>query len=55
MRGLPSILSLYLNEFNKFNVRSYFSYDIKITFKSHLLRKISYKCVLMYATLLWVS
>ena len=36
MRGLPSILSLFRNEFNKFNnksknVRLYLSYDIKIT------------------------
>ena len=41
MRGLPSILSLFRNEFNKFNntkgrnVRFYLSYDIKITLKSH--------------------
>ena len=40
-RGLPSILSLFLNEFNKFNntittnVRFYLSYDIKITLKTH--------------------
>ena len=37
MRGLPSILSLFRNEFNKFintkstNVGFYLSYDIKIT------------------------
>ena len=31
MRGLPSILSLFRNEFNKFNnVRFYLSYDNKI-------------------------
>ena len=36
MRGLPSILSLFRNELNKFNknrntnVRFYLSYDIKI-------------------------
>ena len=36
MRSLPSILSLFRNEFNKFNytestnVRFYLSYDIKI-------------------------
>ena len=41
IRGLPSILSLFRNEFNKFNkkistnVRFYLSYDIKITLKSH--------------------
>ena len=45
MRGLPSILSLFRNEFNKFNntraqiVRFYLSYDIKITLKSHFCRK----------------
>ena len=36
MRGLPSILSLFCNEFNKFkNTGFYSSYDIKITLKSH--------------------
>ena len=42
MRGLPSILSLFRNEFYKFNnTRArmldsiYLSYDIKITLKSH--------------------
>ena len=36
MRGLPSILSLFRNEFNKFNnTRARLSYDIKITSKSH--------------------
>ena len=41
MRGLPSILSLFRNEFNKFNntrtrmLDSFLSYDIKITLKSH--------------------
>ena len=45
MRGLPSILSLFRNEFNKFNkkkstnVRFYLSYGIKITLKSHFCRK----------------
>ena len=45
MRGLPSILSLFRNEFNKFikykstNVRFYLSYDIKKTLKSHFWRK----------------
>ena len=46
MRGLPSILSLFRNEFNKFNktrastnVRFYLSYDIKNTVKSHFWRK----------------
>ena len=41
MRGLPSILSLFRNEFNKFNntgarmLNSILLYDIKITSKSH--------------------
>ena len=45
MRGLPSILSLFCNKFNKFNntrarmLRFYLSYDIKITLKSHFCRK----------------
>ena len=45
MRGLPSILSLFRNEVNKFNntkarmLDSISSYGIKITLKSHLCRK----------------
>ena len=45
MRGLPSILSLFRHEFNKFNntreheCRFNLSYLIKITLKSHFLRK----------------
>ena len=43
MRGLPSILSLFRNEFNKFNntrARMLDSiYHIKITLKSHFCRK----------------
>ena len=43
MRGLPSILSLFCNEFNKFNnTRArmlYLSYGIKITMISHFCRK----------------
>ena len=40
MRGLPSILSLFRNKFNKFNntkanVRFYLSYNIKISLKFH--------------------
>ena len=41
MRGLSSILSLFHNEFNKFNknegtnIRFYISYDINNTLKSH--------------------
>ena len=40
MRGLPSILSFFRNEFNKFkNVRFYLSFAIKITLKFHFWRK----------------
>ena len=45
MRGLPSILSLFRNEFDTFkknwstNVRFHISYDIKIKFKSFFWRK----------------
>ena len=38
MRGLLSILSLFRNEFNKFNNRFYLSYDIKVTLKPHFSR-----------------
>ena len=42
MRGLPSILSLFRNEYYRStSVRFYLSYDIKITLKSHFwLRKL---------------
>ena len=40
MRGLPSILSLFRNEFNKFNnTRARMLDSIKITLKSHFCRK----------------
>ena len=45
MRGLPSILTLFRNEFNKFNntrarmLDSIYHIDIKITLKSHFCRK----------------
>ena len=40
MRGLPSILSLFRNKFDKFsNTRARMLYDIKITLKSHFWRK----------------
>ena len=40
MLGLPSIISLFRNEFKKFNnTRARISYDIKITLKSHFSRK----------------
>ena len=45
-RGLPSILSLFRNKFNKFNIRFYLSYDIKMTLKSHFWRK-GYNFVIM--------
>ena len=39
MQGLPSILSLFRNKFNKFNnTRALLLYDIKITLKSHFCR-----------------
>ena len=59
MRGLPSILSLFRNEFNKFNntrARMLDSiYHMTNTVKSHFLRKKRYDFVIMYATLLWTS
>ena len=59
MRGLPSILSLFRNEFNKFSktrARMLDSiYHMTNTLKSHFLRKIRYNFVIMYATLLWTS
>ena len=61
MRGLPSILSLFCNEFNKFNntrarmLDSIYHIDIKITLKYHLLCKKSDYFVIMYAALLWTS
>ena len=45
MQGLPSILSLFRNKFNKLNntgaqnVRFYLSYDIKIILKSFFWRE----------------
>ena len=44
MRDLPSILSLFCNEFNNsiiqsMNVRFYLSYDIITILKSHFLRE----------------
>ena len=59
MRGLPSILSLFRNEFNKFNntrARMVDSiYHMTNTLKSHFSRKKRYNFVIMYATLLWTS
>ena len=61
MRGLPSILSLFRNEFNKFNktrarmLDSIYHMTFKNTVKSHFWRKKRYNVVIMYATLLWTS
>ena len=58
MRGLPSILSLFRNEFNKFNntrARMLDSiYRMTNTLKSHFWRKKRYNFV-MYAMLLWTQ
>ena len=59
MRGLPSILFLFRNEFNKFNntrARMLDSiYHMTNTLKSHFWREKRYNFVIMYATLLWTS
>ena len=56
MLGLPSILSLFRNEFNKFNnTRAPMLdsiYHMTNTLKSHFWRKKRYNFVIMYATLL---
>ena len=59
MRGLPSILSLFGNKFNKFNnTRAQMLdsiYHMTIILKTHFWRKKSYNFVIMCATLLWTS
>ena len=62
MRGLPSILSLFRNEFNKFNnTRAHMLDSINhktwITLKYHFCPKniIILSLHVMYATLLWTS
>ena len=61
MRGMRSILSLFRNEFNKFNntrARMLDSiYQMTNTLKSHFWRKhvIILSLHVMYATLLWTS
>ena len=59
MRGLPSILSHFRNEFNKFNntrARMLDSiYHMTNTLKSDFRCKKRYNFVIMYATLLWTS
>ena len=60
MRGLPSILSLFRNEFNKFNstrarmLDSIYHKTFRLLWNliSALKRN---NCVIMYATLLWTS
>ena len=59
MRGLPSILSLFRKEFNKFNntrARMLDSiYHMTNHLKSYFWRKKRYNFDIMYATLLWTS
>ena len=59
MRGLPSILSLFRNKFNKFNnTRARmldFIYHTTNTLKSDFWHKKGYNFVIMYAALLWTS
>ena len=58
MRGLPSILSLFRNEFNKLNNTRARTLD-SIYHMTNTLKFISgvkcYNLVIMYATLLWTS
>ena len=56
MRGLPSILSLFRNEFNKFNNTRARMLDsiYHMTLRSLLTAK-RYNIVIMYAMLLWTS
>ena len=59
MRGLPSILSIFRSEVNKFNntrARMLDSiYHMTNTLKFHFWRKKRYDFVMMCATLLWTS
>ena len=56
MRGLPSILSLFCNEFNKFNKTRARMLDSIYHMTLRLFcRKKRYNFVIMYATLLWMS
>ena len=60
MRGLPSILSLFRNEINKFNntiarmLDSVYHMTLRL-FGSLISDVIRYNFVIMYATLLWTS
>ena len=60
MRGLPSILSLFRNEFNKFNnarVRMLvYIYRMTLRLLWNLISAVKlYTFVIMYATLIWTS
>ena len=56
MRGLPSILSLFCNEFNKFNNTRAQMLDSIYHMTLRLLSRVKrYIFVIMYATLLWTS
>ena len=56
MRGLPSILSLFRNEFNNTRARMLHSiYHLTNTLNSDFWRKKRYNFVITYATLLWTS
>ena len=59
MRGLPSFLSLFLNEFNKFNntrariLDSFYHMTLRLLLKSHFSRK-NVIILSIYATLFWM-
>ena len=55
MLGLPSILSLFRNEFNKFNNTRVQMLDSIYHMTLRFLASKSYNCVIMYATLLWTT
>ena len=60
LQGLPSILSLFRNEFNKFNITRARMLDSIYHMTLRLLRNLilalkRYNFVIMYATLLWTS
>ena len=56
MRGLPSILSLFRNEFTKFNNTLDSMYRMTLRLLWNLISGVKrYNFVIMYATLLWTS
>ena len=55
MLGLPSILSLFRNECNKFNNTRVRMLDSIYHMTLRFLASKSYNCVIMYATLLWTT